>query len=210
MRGLFGFGGSMNIFDRVAKEWDSKTHRVETARKIGEVIVSSAPVSKDWVVLDFGAGTGLLTFFLAPFVSKVYALDNSKGMFEVLKEKVEKLGASNVEPVLGSYDKVCLGEPVDLIVSSMSLHHVREIQKLFNWFSSVLNPEGFVAVADLVKEDGSFHSDNTGVYHFGFEREELERYMRSAGIEPLEFKVIFSIKKSGREYPVFLSIGRKV
>jgi len=200
----------MNVFDRSAKEWDLKPHRVETAKKIGKAIVSSVPVSKSWVILDFGAGTGLLTFFLVPFVSKVYALDSSKGMFEVLKEKVEKLGALNVEPVLGSYNEVSLKEPVDLIVSSMSLHHVRDIKELYDWFSSILKPGGFVAVADLVKEDGSFHSDNTGVYHFGFEREELESYMESSGIEPLEFKVIFSIEKKGKEYPVFLSVGRKV
>jgi len=200
----------MSLFDEAARTWDSKPHRVETARKVGEAILSTVPVSIDWKVLDFGAGTGLLTFFIAPHVSRVIALDNSKGMVEVLREKVGKLGADNVEPVLGSYSDFRPEEPLDLVVSSMSVHHVENVKELFDWFSSILKPGGYVAVADLVKEDGTFHRDNTGVFHFGFEREEFEGYMTSAGIEPVEFKVVHSIERNGREYPIFLSAGRKV
>ncbi len=200
----------MSLFDEAAKTWDLKPHRVETARKVGEAILSSVPVSKSWVALDFGAGTGLLTFYLSPYLSRIYALDNSKGMVEVLKEKVEKLRAENVEPVFGSYGEFYPEEPLDLIISSMSIHHVKKVDELFKWFSSILKEGGYVAVADLVKEDGTFHRDNTGVFHFGFDREEFDSYMTSAGIEPVEFKVVHSIERNGREYPIFLSVGRKV
>ncbi len=200
----------MSLFDEAAKTWDLKPHRVETARKVGEAILSSVPVSKNWIALDFGAGTGLLTFYLSPYLSHIYALDNSRGMVEVLKEKVEKLKAENVEPVFGSYGEFYPEEPLDLIVSSMSIHHVEKVDELFKWFSSTLRRGGYVAVADLVKEDGTFHRDNRGVFHFGFEREEFEEYMASAGIEPVEFKVVHSIERNGREYPIFLSVGRKV
>ena len=200
----------MGLFDEAAKTWDTKPHRVETAKKVGEAILSSVPLSKEWTVLDFGAGTGLLTFFLSPHVSRIYALDNSKGMIEVLKEKVEKLKAENVEPVLSSYGEVQFKEPLDLVVSSMSVHHVEDVGELFGWFSSVLRSGGYVAVADLVKEDGTFHKDNTGVFHYGFERKEFEEYMASAGIEPVSFKIIHAIERNGREYPIFLSVGRKI
>ena len=200
----------MSLFDEAAKSWDSKPHRVETARRVGEAILSSVPVSKEWRVLDFGAGTGLLTLFLAPHVSEIVALDNSKGMIDVLREKIDKLDANNVRPFLGSYSDFQFEFPFDLVVSSMSVHHVKDVEELFKWFSSILKTGGYVAVADLVKEDGTFHRDNTGVFHFGFEKTEFEDYMNSAGIEPVEFKVIHSIERNGREYPIFLSVGRKV
>ncbi len=200
----------MGLFDEAARTWDLKLPRVETARKVGEVILSSVPVSKGWRVLDFGAGTGLLTFFLAPHVSEIVALDTSTGMIEVLREKVEKLGARNVKPLQGSYGDFKFEAPFDLIVSSMSVHHVKDVEGLFRWFSSNLKRGGYVAIADLLKEDGTFHSDNTGVYHFGFDREEFESYMVSAGIESVSFNIVHSIEKNGREYPIFLSVGQKV
>ena len=200
----------MSLFDEAARTWDLKPHRVETAKRVGEAILSSVPVSEDWRVLDFGAGTGLLTLFISPYVKEIFALDSSKGMVEVLRGKVEKLKVKNVKPVLGSYGEVEFKEPFDLIVSSMSVHHVEDVGELFRWFSSVLKSGGYVAIADLLKEDGTFHSDNTGVFHFGFDREEFEGYMKSSGIELLSFKVVHSIEKNGRDYPIFLSVGRKV
>ncbi len=199
----------MSVFDEAAKTWDLKPERVDTAKRIGEAIVSLLPVSRKWRVLDFGAGTGLLTLYLEPFVSEVVSLDNSKGMVEVLSEKIEKLGIKKVKPVLGSFEDINFEEPFDLIVSSMAVHHVKDLKPLFNWFSSNLKSKGFLAISDLEKEDGTFHSSNDGVYHFGFDREEIFKFMKLSRIEPVDYRVVKVFHRNNKEYPLFLAVGRK-
>jgi len=200
----------MNRFDALAKTWDEKPRRVENAKRIGEAIVQKLNLSKDWRVLDFGAGSGLLTFYLQPFVGQIDAVDSSKGMVEVLTEKVQRSGVKNIRPLLGDVEDMDLGEErYDLVVSSMTLHHIKDPLGLFKKLFKALKGGGYIAVADLQKEDGTFHETNEGVYHFGFHKEELEKYLTLAGFEVVDISVVNVIRKNGREYPVLLAVGRK-
>ena len=201
----------MNRFDLLARSWDEKPRRVENARKIGEAILRKIPISKSWKVLDFGAGSGLLTFFLQPYVGQIDAVDNSKGMVEVLKEKISKSGVKNINPIWGDIERLKLQEEnYDLIVSSMTLHHIKEPLKLFKKLKRYLKSGGFIAIADLQKEDGTFHETNEDVYHFGFTEEELRNFLHFAGFEVLSVETVNVIKKNEKEYPVLLAIGRKL
>jgi len=200
----------MNRFDLLSKTWDEKPRRVENAKKIGEAIVRKLNPLKDWKVLDFGAGSGLLTFFLQPYVGEIETMDNSQGMVEVLREKVQKSGVKNVKPILGDIEEIDLGkEKYDLVVSSMTLHHIKDPLGLFKKLFASLKRGGYVAIANLQKEDGTFHETNESVYHFGFHKEELEKYLTLAGFEVVEISAVNVIKKNGREYPVLLAIGSK-
>ncbi len=208
--GPFCFGGKVSLFDEVAKSWDEKPSRVINARKVGSSLLNLLPVSKDWKVLEIGAGTGLLTFYIQPFVGKIYALDSSSGMLSVLKEKIEKYKVSNIYPLFLDAEKELPEGEFDLVVLHMTLHHVKDVPSLFNRISSRLKVGGFLAVGDLVKEDGSFHKINKAVYHFGFSKEEIFRYFKDARLEPYVFRVVHSIERNGKDYPIFLACGRKL
>ena len=115
-----------------------------------------------------------------------------------------------MNPILGDIEDLDLGEErYDLIVSSMTLHHIGDPKRLFEKLFKSLKRGGYIAIADLKKEDGTFHIDNEGVYHFGFHKDELESFLREAGFEVVEISVVNVIRKNGREYPVLLAIGRK-
>jgi len=197
-----------NVFDKAARTWDEKPSRVENAKKVGSAILKFLPVSREWRALEIGAGTGLLTLYLQPHLKEIVALDSSKGMIEVLKEKIERLGVKSVKPLLMDAEKELPQERFNLIVLHMTLHHVKDVAGLFKRLKELLLPGGFVAVGDLVKEDGTFHSDNTGVYHFGFSREELFNYFTKAGLEPCLFEEVHAIEKNGRAYPIFLAAAK--
>jgi ubiquinone/menaquinone biosynthesis C-methylase UbiE len=47
-------------------------------------------------ILDFGAGTGLLTLGLLPYVAHVTAVDASDEMLQVLADKLKAMGIKNV------------------------------------------------------------------------------------------------------------------
>ena len=68
----------------------------------------------------------------------------------------------------------------------------------------MLRPAGFIALADRDPEDGSFHSEDTGVFHHGFARAAISAMARAAGFHEVAIDTASVIAKGGRDYPVFL------
>lgn len=92
----------------------------------------------------------------------------------------------------------------DGVISSMTLHHIRDIDALFRKFFDLVRPGGFIALADLDREDGSFHTQDTGVHHFGFDRDHLASVAADAGFSQVQVVTASTIMKPQGEYPVFL------
>lgn len=136
-------------------------------------------------------------------------------MLAVLKDKAAKQQLAHVRTLLVDFDH---GEKVagafDLVVSSMTLHHVPDTADLLGRLYGLLRPGGLLCMADLDKEDGTFHSDNTGVFHYGFDLSSLKSLFEAAGFSDVRHttaaQVVRTGEKGNREYPVFLAIGRKV
>jgi hypothetical protein len=95
----------------------------------------------------------------------------------------------------------------------MTLHHIEDAKGILKKFHALLNPSGMLVVADLDKEDGSFHTDGTTDVHLGFERGELQAWVEDAGFADVKFSTAFEIKKKigdvEKIFPVFLLIARK-
>jgi len=89
------------------------------------------------------------------------------------------------------------------------LHHVDDYEAIIYTFYSMLNQEGYLAIADLYSEDGSFHGPDVKV-HLGFDPEKLTEIFRNAGFKNIKYKTVFEVKReSGIKYPVFLLVGQK-
>jgi len=87
---------------------------------------------------------------------------------------------------------------------------VANLAPLFSRFHEQLEPGGRVALADLDREDGSFHEDTRDVFHFGFERSELQTLLAAAGFVGLDITTATITRKENLDYPVFLITGRRV
>lgn len=192
----------MNSFDHKAKEWDKLPLRVQNALKIAKAIKKRVHLNKEMEVIDFGVGTGLLGFEIAREVKKVYGIDTSKKMLEELEAKNRHDLA--IEPIFADITKEPFPLKVDGIVSSMTLHHIEDLESFFETIKKNLKPGGFIAIADLESEDGSFHSDNTGVHHFGFDEKKLKEIVQNAGFKDIAFETIHTISKPHKDFPVFL------
>jgi cyclopropane fatty-acyl-phospholipid synthase-like methyltransferase len=189
----------MNRFDIEALTWDDLPRRVNLAKSVVKNILSY--LKGDETVLDFGCGSGLVGLNIAPFVKKVIGVDTSKKMVEKFNEKAKKLNLNAKAYVKSIFE---INEKFDVVISSMTLHHIKDINKLNDKLSQITNK---VFLADLVKEDGSFHTrGNEDVEHFGFEEEELKKYFHNW---QTKYKIIHTVKKH-KSFPVFLLILQNI
>jgi hypothetical protein len=95
------------------------------------------------------------------------------------------------------------------LVSSMTLHHIEDLELFFSTIYKNIEQNGFIAIADLELEDGTFHSDNTGVFHFGFDEKELCTIAQKCGFKNIEYTNINTIQKPHRDFGIFLLTALK-
>ena len=203
-----------NDFDAKADTWDADPAKVDRARRVAEAIARDVPDLARRSVLDYGAGTGLLGFFLLPRAARITFADVSKGMLAVVEEKLAKTTGRSADAIL--LDLTRDPPPPDrfgLLCTLMALHHVPDVDGILRAFHSTLEPGGVLCISDLDLEDGSFHGPGVEV-HPGFDRLELEGKIRAAGFGPVRFSTPCDVRKEVggevRTYPIFLAVAARL
>lgn len=197
-----------DLFETKAQDWDASDRRNQLASAIGSSVLENVQLHEQMSVMDFGAGTGLISTQIVPRVRRLVAVDTSPAMLDQLAAKSELRG--KVEIVCQDLLDQPLPEKFDLIVSAMTLHHVEDTAGLMRRFGEQLRDGGVIALADLDREDGSFHPAGTeGVFHFGFDRDQLREILQNQGFDQVEFVTAHTINGEQQDYPVFLVTARK-
>ncbi len=201
----------MSRFDDLAQAWDTKPERVAGAMvfvdKIKEYLKDDI---KSFKVLDYGCGSGLVSFGFANDVEFVEGLDYSKGMIDVYNEKAKNIGMGNICGYIHNINKEDLpSNKYDIVVTNMTMHHIDDINSFVNKLTHSLKEGGKLFIADLYKEDGTFHSDNTDVVHFGFHEEDILNAYKRAGLNDIIIEKLHSIGKPEKSFDVFIAIGTK-
>lgn len=205
----------MTNFNERARDWDSDPMKVERARAVAEAIRNTIPLSTDMSALEYGCGTGLLSFVLQSDLGQITLADTSQSMLDVLAGKITAAGVPNMHPLKVdlAIDPLPAGR-FQMIYSLMTLHHIHDVMDILGKFHALLTPGGYLLVADLDKEDGSFHTDGTTDVHQGFVRDELQKLVENAGFENVLFSTPYKIKKKvgdgEKVFPVFLLSARKI
>lgn len=204
----------MTNFDERAKDWDSDPKKVERARAVAEAIRNAIPLTPKMSVLEYGCGTGLVSFALQADLGQITLADTSQGMLDVLDEKIAAAGVTNMRSTRLDLSIDSLpAERFDLTYSLLTLHHIEDPKAIIKKFHALLQPAGILCIADLDKEDGTFHTDGTTDVHLGFERGELQTWVEDAGFADVKFSTAFEIKKkiddAEKTFPVFLLTARK-
>ena len=194
-------------FKEKAKTWDKGSNRVNGAKVIADAIKSRVKLHTNMSLIDFGVGTGLLGFEIAGKVKNVLGVDVSQAMLDKVTEK--NTSELSIDTLNRDIVKNPLEQTFDGIISSMTLHHVESLKDFFDTIYNNLHTNGFISIADLESEDGTFHSNNEGVFHFGFDKHELCKIVENSGFKNIVFENINTINKPQRDYGVFLLTASK-
>jgi arsenite methyltransferase len=130
-------------------------------------------------VADLGAGGGYFTWYLAAAVGpqgKVYAVEIDDTALGIIEKEMKSRGVTNVVPVRAEPGDAKLPEPVDLVFSCGTYHHMEDRVAYFRSLARYLKPDGKVAILDFYAQ-GFF----SGLLGHGTTKEEVRREMESAG-----------------------------
>ncbi len=192
-----------------AEEYDRTDYRLNYVDEMAEAIRQRVALSREITLLDFGAGTGLLTERLAPHVGAIVAVDISPSMIARLREKADRLPC-RIETLQTDLSRGPLPDlRVDGIVSTMTFHHLEDPREMLRRLAALLKPGGFLAICDIDPEDGSFHTVDTGVKHFGFDRKSFGEWMDAAGFTGVTVEDATTIVKPHGSYTAFIATGSK-
>ena len=201
-------------FDENAKNWDTDI-RVKRAKVISNEIIQSIDIKDNSNAMEFGCGTGLISFNIYDEFKDVTLVDTSQGMIDIVKDKISRYKVTNmISYKIDILNEDFKSKKFDVIFSSMVLHHIEDTYKIIKKFYELLNREGTLCIVDLDKEDGSFHKNEPDFKgHNGFDQEELKDILIKSGFKNVEIKTFYKDKKVIQDkeinYSLFLLKARK-
>jgi hypothetical protein len=137
-------------------------------------------------------------------------------MLDALNEKLSRNRISTVEIREWSIgqDPVLLPH-FNIIVSSMTMHHVRDTAGAARVFYPMLLPGSSIAIADLDLDNGEFHETPGIAEHDGIDRKYLQQVFEQAGFVSVRFHEAATIQKISsmtgklRDFTIFLMTAQR-
>jgi phosphatidylethanolamine/phosphatidyl-N-methylethanolamine N-methyltransferase len=143
-----------DFWDRKAQQYDRVAKGV-FGRPLPRVLELTANgISGADTVLEVAAGTGLMTAAIAPRVRRVVATDYADNMLEILRERMNSAGISNVEAT--NRDIYALGYPpgsFDVVIAGNVLHLVPDLERALDALCQVLRSAGKLITPTFVHDE---------------------------------------------------------
>lgn len=200
-------------FDNEAIEWDTK-YRINRAKKIAKEISSYLDGNKISRAMEFGCGTGLISFNLQGEFDEILLIDLSKGMIEETKKKIEDKNVKNMKTLVKDVLDIESENKYDVIYTSMVLHHILNLKDILDKLLKLLKPNGKLIIVELSKDDGTFHNlDEDFNGYNGFEIKELQDWVKEVGFININGRTFYHSKKQindkYHDYSLFSICGSK-
>jgi ubiquinone/menaquinone biosynthesis C-methylase UbiE len=139
-------------FNRWSNEYDQTLGRISFHHDLLDLMVRNSKVRDGDRVLDIGCGTGLLSLkFLQKADCFITGVDYSSEMIAIFQDKIKKLKLSN-RVSLSLMDVGALkfkGGTFDRVVSSVTLHHLKDKLPAIKTIFKILKKGGIFIVGDI-------------------------------------------------------------
>jgi len=169
---------SKAFFSSASNQWAEMREGLFGSRFDLEALL--ALLDPDLVVGDLGAGNGQVVQALAPYVSRVIAVDESAEMLEAAA--IRLAGVPNVELRNGTLEALPIADrSLDAALIVLVLHHLPEPQTVFHEVARVLRPRGTFLVVDMLPHNREEYRREMGHVWMGFEEKQLHDWFVTAG-----------------------------
>jgi precorrin-6B methylase 2 len=119
-------------------------------------LVTALDLKPTDAVADIGAGTGYMSFRIAPLVTqgKVLAVDVQPEMIEILESLKQEHQVQNVEPILGTEaDPHLLPNSINLAIMVDAYHEFEYPREMMTALVQALRPNGRIALVEYRAEN---------------------------------------------------------
>ena len=120
-------------------------------------ILEKLELSGEMVFSDLGCGTGFFSIPAARRVKKVFALDISQEMLDILRDKIKKEKITNIEVILSGESSIPLsGRSMDILFMANVFHELEDRFTLLKEVKRVLKMNGRLIIIDWKKMEMDF------------------------------------------------------
>jgi ubiquinone/menaquinone biosynthesis C-methylase UbiE len=134
--------------------WLERSSR--SAEEQPQKLIDALNLSPTDTVAEIGAGTGYISFQIAPRVPKgqVLAVDIQPEMIEILKTRAQSKNVSNVKPILSTEQNPNLPpNSINLAIMVDAYHEFNYPHEMMSAIAKALKPQGRVALVEYRAED---------------------------------------------------------
>ena len=182
----------MSIFDDLAQTWDDKPTRVERTRLVAERLRAVLDYERIESGLEYGCGTGQLSFALADVLPHCLLVDTSVEMLKAAERGIAER-ALPWDTERRNFAVQAVDHPAgitDVIFSLQVFHHIDDLDTAFSNMAQALRQGGQLAIIDLPPGSAGFHRGSAHTHeenpHLdGLDVDELERALFNAGFRDI-------------------------
>ncbi|KAJ3452468.1 trans-aconitate 2-methyltransferase [Anaeramoeba flamelloides] len=217
------------FFDQVSQKWDN-IQKIKLGNKISTIFnknVNELFTKEKLTVLDFGAGTLTTSIPLVlnnDRIEKLYAVDISEKMLEKGKKKLEDLNNTEFSErfelkAIDLTTETEFTEKVDVVVSSMAFHHLKEPKKMLPVLKSLLKENGCIMFVDYTLTETSYYFHPVELREAvlpGFETEKVLEWLKELDCQKHSCETFFHFEKPNKvenepqlvEFDLFLALAK--
>jgi len=176
---------SREFFDSSAGRWDRTRDELFGTRVHSSALLGL--LDSKWTVGDLGCGTGHVSESLAPFVSRVIAVDDSGSMLEEARRRLAV--HPHVELRQGQLEQLPLSDTsLDAATLILVLHHLPDPQQALSEVARTLRAAGRLLIVDMLPHERSDYREEMGHVWLGFSEQKISELLAASGLELRAFQ----------------------